>query len=154
MIDFKWIFEKKWPISPTFTLVLTRRYWLTKKINFVRLIKKLVVSGLNGIVVSVAYCYPKGAGFDFRVMLGIFPLRKEDWGHWSDKSTSEKKQICLEIPKGKALTPPGCCASICFLVSVLGTLTNTSSAGTGSNPTIGIQSSIVAVNFYQILSVR
>jgi hypothetical protein len=35
----------------------------------------------------------------------------------------------------------------------LGTLTNTSSAGTGSNPTIGIQSSIVAVNFYRTLSV-
>jgi hypothetical protein len=33
------------------------------------------------------------------------------------------------------------------VVSVLGTLINTSSAGTGSNPTIGIQSSIVAVNF-------
>jgi hypothetical protein len=32
------------------------------------------------------------------------------------------------------------------VVSVLSTLANTSSAGTGSNPTIGIQSSIVAVN--------
>jgi hypothetical protein len=27
-------------------------------------------------VVSIADCYPKGAGFDSRVMLGIFPLRK------------------------------------------------------------------------------
>jgi hypothetical protein len=27
-------------------------------------------------VVSVADYYPKGAGFDSRVMLGIFPLRK------------------------------------------------------------------------------
>jgi hypothetical protein len=32
--------------------------------------------GLNGVVVSVADCYPKGAGFDSRVMLGIFPLSK------------------------------------------------------------------------------
>jgi hypothetical protein len=38
--------------------------------------------------------------------------------------------------------------------SVLGTLIKTSSAGTGSNPTIGIQSLIVAVNFYRTLSVR
>jgi hypothetical protein len=30
-------------------------------------------SGLNGVVVSVADCYPKGAGFGSRVMLGIFP---------------------------------------------------------------------------------
>jgi hypothetical protein len=29
----------------------------------------------------------------------------------------EKKQICLEIPKGKALTLQGCCASICFFSS-------------------------------------
>jgi hypothetical protein len=28
------------------------------------------------VVVSIADCYPKGAGFDSRVMLGIFPLRK------------------------------------------------------------------------------
>jgi hypothetical protein len=27
-------------------------------------------------VVSVADCYPRGAGFDYRVALGIFPLRK------------------------------------------------------------------------------
>jgi hypothetical protein len=40
------------------------------------------------------------------------------------------------------------------VVIVLGTLTNTSSAGTGSNPTINIQSSIVAVNFYRTLCVR
>jgi hypothetical protein len=40
------------------------------------------------------------------------------------------------------------------VVSVLGTLINTSSAGTGLNPTIGIQSSIVAVNFYRTLSIR
>jgi hypothetical protein len=40
------------------------------------------------------------------------------------------------------------------VVRVLGTLINTSSAGTGSNPTIGIQSSIVAVNFYRTLIVR
>jgi hypothetical protein len=40
------------------------------------------------------------------------------------------------------------------VVSVLGTLINASSAGTGSNPTIGIQSSIVAVNFYRTLIVR
>jgi hypothetical protein len=33
-------------------------------------------SGLIGVVVSIADCYPKGAGFDSRVMLGIFPLRK------------------------------------------------------------------------------
>jgi hypothetical protein len=33
------------------------------------------------------------------------------------------------------------------VVSVLGTLTNTTSAGSGSNPTVGIQSSIFAVNF-------
>jgi hypothetical protein len=32
--------------------------------------------GLNGVVVSIADCYPKGAGLDSRVMLGIFPLRK------------------------------------------------------------------------------
>jgi hypothetical protein len=31
---------------------------------------------LNGVVVSVADCYPKGAGFDSRVMLGFFPFRK------------------------------------------------------------------------------
>jgi hypothetical protein len=43
---------------------------------------------------------------------------------------------------------------VSVVVSVLGTLTNTFSAGTGSNPTIGIQSSIVAVNFYGTLSVR
>jgi Reverse transcriptase (RNA-dependent DNA polymerase) len=48
--------------------------------------------------------------------LEFFPYVKEGWGHWSDKPTSEKKQICLEIPKGKALTPPGCYASICFVV--------------------------------------
>jgi hypothetical protein len=29
--------------------------------------------GSNGVVVSIADCYPKGAGFDSRVMLGIFP---------------------------------------------------------------------------------
>jgi hypothetical protein len=40
------------------------------------------------------------------------------------------------------------------VVSVLGTLINTSSAGTGSNPTIGIQCSIVAVDFYRTLIVR
>jgi hypothetical protein len=39
-------------------------------------IQNLELSGLNGVVVSVANCYPKGAGFDSRVMLGIFPLRK------------------------------------------------------------------------------
>jgi hypothetical protein len=39
------------------------------------------------------------------------------------------------------------------VVSVLGTLINASSAGTGSNPIIGIQSSIVAVNFYRTLSI-
>jgi hypothetical protein len=32
--------------------------------------------GLNEVVISVTNCYPKGAGFDSRVMLGIFPLRK------------------------------------------------------------------------------
>jgi hypothetical protein len=32
--------------------------------------------GLNGLVVCIADCYPKGAGFDSWVMLGIFPLRK------------------------------------------------------------------------------
>jgi hypothetical protein len=31
---------------------------------------------LNGVVVSVADWYPKCTGFDSRVMLGIFPLRK------------------------------------------------------------------------------
>jgi hypothetical protein len=40
------------------------------------------------------------------------------------------------------------------VVSVLGTLIKTSSAGTGSNPIIGIQSLIVAVNFYRTFSVR
>jgi hypothetical protein len=39
------------------------------------------------------------------------------------------------------------------VVCVLGTLINTFSAGTGSNPTIGIQSSIVSVNFYRTFSV-
>jgi hypothetical protein len=32
--------------------------------------------GLNGVVVSVAECNPKRTGFDSRVMLGTFPLRK------------------------------------------------------------------------------
>jgi hypothetical protein len=32
------------------------------------------------------------------------------------QTTSEKKQICLEIPKRKVLTPLGCCASICCLL--------------------------------------
>jgi hypothetical protein len=32
--------------------------------------------GLTGVVVSVADCCAKGSGFDSRVMLGIFPLRK------------------------------------------------------------------------------
>jgi hypothetical protein len=36
------------------------------------------------------------------------------------------------------------------VVSVLGTLIITSPAGIGSNPTIDIRSSIVAVNFYNI----
>jgi hypothetical protein len=35
-----------------------------------------MMSVLNGVVVSVAGCYPIGAGFDSRVMLGIFPSRK------------------------------------------------------------------------------
>jgi hypothetical protein len=38
--------------------------------------RRVKFSGLNGVVVSVADCYPKGAGFDSRVMLGIFPFRK------------------------------------------------------------------------------
>jgi hypothetical protein len=38
--------------------------------------------------------------------------------------------------------------------SVIGTITNTSSVGNGSNPTIGIQSLIVTVNFYRTLSVQ
>jgi hypothetical protein len=37
---------------------------------------KITLSGLNGVVVCIAYCYPKGAAFDSRVILGIFPLRK------------------------------------------------------------------------------
>jgi hypothetical protein len=37
---------------------------------------KLNFSGLNDVVVSIADCYLKGAGFDSRIMLGIFPLRK------------------------------------------------------------------------------
>jgi hypothetical protein len=30
----------------------------------------------RSLVVSVADCYPKGAGFDSRVILGVFPVRK------------------------------------------------------------------------------
>jgi hypothetical protein len=30
--------------------------------------------GLNGSVVNATDCYPKGARFDSRVMLGVFPL--------------------------------------------------------------------------------
>jgi hypothetical protein len=33
--------------------------------------------GLNGAVVNVADCYPKGAGFDYRVMHGFFSHVKE-----------------------------------------------------------------------------
>jgi hypothetical protein len=36
----------------------------------------VVFCGLNGVVFSIADCYPKGAGFNSRVMLGIFPLGK------------------------------------------------------------------------------
>jgi hypothetical protein len=32
----------------------------------------LDLGGLIGVLVSVTGCYPKGAGFDSRVMLGIF----------------------------------------------------------------------------------
>jgi hypothetical protein len=69
-----------------------------------------------GAVVIVADSNPKGAGFDFWVMLRIFPYVKEGSGHLSDKPTSEKKKICLEILKGKALTLLGCCACICLTV--------------------------------------
>jgi hypothetical protein len=36
-------------------------------------------------------------------MLGNFSYVKEGWGHWSDKPALEKKQISLEISKGKAI---------------------------------------------------
>jgi hypothetical protein len=36
----------------------------------------LPLSGLNGSVVYATDCYPKGAGFDSRVMLGVFPSCK------------------------------------------------------------------------------
>jgi hypothetical protein len=34
-----------------------------------------MLCGLKGIVVNITDCYPKGAGLDSRVMLGIFRLR-------------------------------------------------------------------------------
>jgi hypothetical protein len=40
---------------------------------------KLLSGGLNGAVVNVADCHPKGAGFDSRVMRvmdGFFPIVK------------------------------------------------------------------------------
>jgi hypothetical protein len=37
----------------------------------------LYFGNLNGAVVNVAECYPTGAGFDSRVVLGFFPHAKE-----------------------------------------------------------------------------
>jgi hypothetical protein len=34
----------------------------------------MMISGLKGVVVIVADCNPKDAGFDFRVVLGFFPV--------------------------------------------------------------------------------
>jgi hypothetical protein len=53
----------------TFFISNMGKYW----IRFVKGEK----SGLNSVVVGIADCYPKGASFNSRVMLGIFPLRKK-----------------------------------------------------------------------------
>jgi hypothetical protein len=39
-------------------------------------------------VVYATDCYPKGAGFDSRVMLGVFPSCKRGCGYWVDNPTS------------------------------------------------------------------
>jgi hypothetical protein len=36
----------------------------------------VLLGGLNGSVVYATACYPNGAGFDFRLMLGVFPSCK------------------------------------------------------------------------------
>jgi hypothetical protein len=36
-----------------------------------RFIHCISISGLNGVVVNIADCYPRGAGFDSRVMHGF-----------------------------------------------------------------------------------
>jgi hypothetical protein len=50
-------------------------------------------------------------------MLGIFPLRKRGLRTlvWQT-NLGKEANFCLEIPNGKALTPQGCCASICYTV--------------------------------------
>jgi hypothetical protein len=44
-------------------------------------------SGLNSAVIIATDCYPKGAGFDSRLMHGFSLLKKWFFEHWSDKST-------------------------------------------------------------------
>jgi hypothetical protein len=67
----------------------------------------------NGSVGSIADLIPKGPGFESQISHGFFPHVKEveDIGLTNRK----EKQICLEIPKGEALTRNCCCASICLL---------------------------------------
>jgi hypothetical protein len=60
--------------------------------------------GLNGTVVNVTDCYPRGAGFDSRVMHGFVPHVKEVEDIGLTNQPCKRSKTCLVIPKGAALT--------------------------------------------------
>jgi hypothetical protein len=72
------------------------------------------VSGLNRVVVSVADCYSKGGGFDSRVLLGYFSLRKRGLRTLVSQINIEKEKKLSRNPEREGPNSTRCCASICF----------------------------------------
>jgi hypothetical protein len=65
-------------------------------------------------VVNVTDCYPEGAGFDSRVLLGIFPLCKRELRSLDCQTNLRKEANLSRNLQKKVLIPQGCCVSICL----------------------------------------
>jgi hypothetical protein len=65
---------------------------------------KFIFSGPNGAVINEAGCYPRGAGFNSRVMLEFFPLVKEVEDIGLTNQTYKRSKKFLIISKEAELT--------------------------------------------------